>query len=90
MKTHMGYFLMSNFVPDPAETHGTILERFIRRQLGSKQVQVAMMAKVVLFCRCIASLSILKNSKEFRPDGGNHMWCIHTALDATYAIVVLS
>jgi hypothetical protein len=65
---------MSKFVPsiDPTETHKTVLERFISGKLGSNQIQAAMMAKFILFYCCIASLRILKNSKELRPYGGNH------------------
>ena len=38
----------------------------------SNQIQAAMVAKFILFYCCIASLRILKNSKELRPYGGNH------------------
>jgi hypothetical protein len=65
---------MSKFVPstDPTETQKTVLERFISGKLGSIQMQVAMMAKFILFYCCIASFRILKNSKELRPYDGNH------------------
>ena len=74
MKTLMEDLIISKFVPstDPTETHKTVLERFICRKLGSNQIQAAMVAKFILFYCCIASLRILKNSKELRPYGGNH------------------
>ena len=74
MKMLMEDFIIPKFVPstDPTETHKTVLERFICRKLGSNQIQAAMVAKFILFYCCIASLRILKNSKELRPYGGNH------------------
>ena len=74
MKTLMEDFIMSKFVPstDPSETHKTVLERFISGNLEYNQMQASIMAKFILFYCCVASLRILKNSKEFRPYGGNH------------------
>jgi hypothetical protein len=74
MKSLMEDFIMSKFVPstDPTETQKTVLERFISGKLGSNEMQVAMMAKFILFYCCLTSLRILKNSKELRPYDGNH------------------
>jgi len=66
-------FIVSKFVSttDAAATQETVLARFTRVRLGSKQMQAAMRARAILFYCCIAPLRMLMNFKELRQEGGD-------------------